>query len=101
MHPVEGEILCRCTNEKVPYFNAFVYLENKTPIGKVDEILGPITEQVRRICQLALCAMGAEARARLVQQLCASLSISTTGFLLPCYAARCTCRCSRSSALTA
>lgn len=62
MHPVEGEILCRCTNEKVPYFNAFVYLENKTPIGKVDEILGPITEQVRRICCIAARAMGAEAR---------------------------------------
>jgi H/ACA ribonucleoprotein complex subunit 1 len=47
MHPCEGEIVCRCTNEKVPYFNAFVYLENKTPIGKVDEILGPVTEMVR------------------------------------------------------
>ena len=47
MHPCEGEMVCRCTNEKVPYFNAPVYLENKTPIGKVDEILGSITEVVR------------------------------------------------------
>jgi len=29
---------------KVPYFNAPIYLENKTQIGKVDEILGPINE---------------------------------------------------------
>jgi H/ACA ribonucleoprotein complex subunit 1 len=30
--------------EKVPYFNAPIYLQNKTAIGKVDEILGPINE---------------------------------------------------------
>ncbi|TPX32708.1 hypothetical protein SmJEL517_g04245 [Synchytrium microbalum] len=29
---------------RIPYFNAPIYLENKTQIGKVDEILGPITE---------------------------------------------------------
>lgn len=28
--------------EKVPYFNAPIYLENKTQIGKVEEIMGPI-----------------------------------------------------------
>ena len=28
----------------MPYFNGFVYLENKTKIGKVDEIFGPTTE---------------------------------------------------------
>jgi H/ACA ribonucleoprotein complex subunit 1 len=27
-----------------PYFNAPIYLENKSSIGKVDEILGPINE---------------------------------------------------------
>jgi rRNA processing protein Gar1 len=34
------------TNDKrkVPYFNAPIYLENKSSIGKVDEILGPINE---------------------------------------------------------
>ena len=42
----QGEIVCRCTNEKVPYFNAGVYLENKTPIGKVDEIFGAVTESM-------------------------------------------------------
>ena len=29
---------------KVPYFNAPIYLQNKSVIGKVDEILGPINE---------------------------------------------------------
>jgi H/ACA ribonucleoprotein complex subunit 1 len=30
--------------DKVPYFNAPIYLQNKSMIGKVDEILGPINE---------------------------------------------------------
>ena len=30
--------------DKVPYFNAGVYLENKRKIGKVDEILGKVTQ---------------------------------------------------------
>lgn len=38
-------MLCQLTMpEKVPYFNAPIYLSNKTQIGKVDEILGPINE---------------------------------------------------------
>ncbi|GMM54335.1 H/ACA snoRNP pseudouridylase subunit [Maudiozyma humilis] len=44
MHPCEGDIVCRSINTKVPYFNAPIYLENKTQIGKVDEILGPLNE---------------------------------------------------------
>ncbi|KAJ1877265.1 H/ACA snoRNP pseudouridylase subunit [Coemansia sp. RSA 1722] len=44
MHACEGEMVCKSTNEKVPYFNAPIFLENKTQIGKVDEILGPINE---------------------------------------------------------
>lgn len=47
MHAAEGEMVCKSTNEKVPYFNAPIFLENKTPIGKVDEIFGPTTEMVR------------------------------------------------------
>ena len=44
-HEVESELLCKWTlNDKVPYFNAGVYLENKRKIGKVDEILGKISE---------------------------------------------------------
>lgn len=41
MHAAEGEMICKSTNEKVPYFNAAIYLQNKTAIGKVDEIFGP------------------------------------------------------------
>jgi len=45
VHAVEGEMLCTSTmRDKVPYFNAPIYLQNKSVIGKVDEILGPINE---------------------------------------------------------
>lgn len=40
----EGDIVCRSINPKIPYFNAPIYLENKTQVGKVDEILGPFNE---------------------------------------------------------
>lgn len=33
---------------QIPYFNAPIFLENKTQIGKVDEILGQINSVVRR-----------------------------------------------------
>ncbi|EAW10791.1 H/ACA ribonucleoprotein complex subunit GAR1/NAF1 [Aspergillus clavatus NRRL 1] len=44
MHACEGEMVCESVNPKIPYFNAPIYLENKTPIGKVDEVLGPINQ---------------------------------------------------------
>lgn len=45
VHAVEEEMLCASTMpDKVPYFNAPIYLQNKSVIGKVDEILGPINE---------------------------------------------------------
>ncbi|KAB8293143.1 hypothetical protein EYC80_007494 [Monilinia laxa] len=44
LHASEGEIVCESINTKIPYFNAPIYLENKTAIGKVDEILGPINQ---------------------------------------------------------
>ncbi|KAI3403013.1 GAR1 [Candida oxycetoniae] len=44
MQACEGDIVCRSTNVKIPYFNAPIYLENKTQVGKVDEILGPLNE---------------------------------------------------------
>ncbi|KAL9713564.1 H/ACA snoRNP pseudouridylase subunit [Leucoagaricus gongylophorus] len=45
VHAVEDEMLCTSTMaDKVPYFNAPIYLQNKSIIGKVDEILGPINE---------------------------------------------------------
>ncbi|KAI4260532.1 MAG: hypothetical protein LQ352_000228 [Teloschistes flavicans] len=44
VHACEGEMVCESVNPKIPYFNAPIYLENKTAIGKVDEILGPINQ---------------------------------------------------------
>ncbi|KAL4797220.1 Gar1/Naf1 RNA binding region-domain-containing protein [Aspergillus venezuelensis] len=44
MHACEGEMVCESVNPKIPYFNAPIYLENKTPIGKIDEVLGPINQ---------------------------------------------------------
>lgn len=42
LHAAEDQMVCKCTNEKVPYFNGRIFLENKAQIGQVDEILGPI-----------------------------------------------------------
>ncbi|KAG2061390.1 Gar1-domain-containing protein [Suillus hirtellus] len=45
MHAVEDEMFCSSLiPDRVPYFNAPIYLQNKSVIGKVDEILGPINE---------------------------------------------------------
>lgn len=45
VHAVEGEMVCTSVNpDKVPWFNAPIYLQNKSVIGKVDEIFGPINE---------------------------------------------------------
>ncbi|KAK4817952.1 hypothetical protein QYF61_003382, partial [Mycteria americana] len=46
MHPCEDDIVCKCKTEenKVPYFNAPVYLDNKEQIGKVDEIFGQLRD---------------------------------------------------------
>jgi H/ACA ribonucleoprotein complex subunit 1 len=45
IHAVEDEMFCSSLmTDKVPYFNAPIYLQNKSVIGNVDEILGPINE---------------------------------------------------------
>ena len=44
MHACEGEMVCESTNPKVPQFNAQMFLENKTAVGKIDEVLGPINQ---------------------------------------------------------
>ena len=44
LHATEGELVCTSINPKIPYFNAPIFLENKTAIGKVDEILGPLNQ---------------------------------------------------------
>merc|ERR1712196_636766 len=43
MHQCEGDMVIKSSLEKIPYFNAPIYLENKEKIGKIDEILGSIT----------------------------------------------------------
>lgn len=47
VRPCEGEVVCKLEHRNVPYFNAFIYLENKTQIGKVEDIFGSITDAVR------------------------------------------------------
>merc|ERR1719272_2605713 len=42
MHNAEDELVMKCTNARIPMFNARVFLDNKEEIGKVDEIFGPI-----------------------------------------------------------
>ncbi|CAI0433142.1 unnamed protein product [Linum tenue] len=44
LHACEGDAVTKLSNEKIPYFNAPIFLQNKTQIGKVDEIFGPINE---------------------------------------------------------
>jgi hypothetical protein len=46
-HPCESQLVCKATNDMIPYFNAGIFLENKQQIGKVDEIFGPMKQYVR------------------------------------------------------
>ncbi|KAI3897058.1 hypothetical protein MKW92_016713, partial [Papaver armeniacum] len=46
LHACEGDAVTKLTHSKIPYFNAPIYLQNKTQIGKVDEIFGPIHESL-------------------------------------------------------
>lgn len=46
LHACEGDAVTKLTNEKIPFFNAPIYMKNMTQIGKVDEIFGPINESV-------------------------------------------------------
>jgi rRNA processing protein Gar1 len=44
-HACENELVCKSLSaDRVPKFGSPIYLENKTQIGQVDEIFGPITE---------------------------------------------------------
>mmetsp|Transcript_31554 Transcript_31554/g.100500 ORF Transcript_31554/g.100500 Transcript_31554/m.100500 type:complete len:178 (-) Transcript_31554:50-583(-) len=42
LHSCEDEMIFKCTNSRVPHFNARIFLENKEELGKIDEIFGPI-----------------------------------------------------------
>jgi H/ACA ribonucleoprotein complex subunit 1 len=54
LHACEGDAVTKLTNEKIPYFNAPIFLQNKTQIGKVDEIFGPINESVSSLTYLSV-----------------------------------------------
>ncbi|TKR82226.1 hypothetical protein L596_015981 [Steinernema carpocapsae] len=43
-HACQGDLVVENSSGKIPYFNAFIYLENKEEIGKVDEIFGGLKE---------------------------------------------------------
>lgn len=47
MHSCEDDLVCKSSIEKLPYFNAPIYFENREQIGKVDEILGGPRDHVR------------------------------------------------------
>lgn len=32
LHDCEGDMVCKSTNDMIPYFNAPIYLENKTQV---------------------------------------------------------------------
>lgn len=42
MHVCEGDYVVRSLLDRVPQFNAFMYLENITQVGKIDEVFGPV-----------------------------------------------------------
>ena len=44
MHSAEGEMVIKLTNSMIPYFNAGIFLENKSKLGKVEEVFGPINK---------------------------------------------------------
>ncbi|XP_035836045.1 putative H/ACA ribonucleoprotein complex subunit 1-like protein 1 [Helianthus annuus] len=52
VHACEEDAVTQLTNEKIPYFNAPIYLPNKTQICKVDEIFGPINEYLVQLMNI-------------------------------------------------
>lgn len=54
VHACEGDAVTKLSQEKIPYFNAPIYLQNKTQIGKVDEIFGAINESVSSSLSLSM-----------------------------------------------
>ncbi|EDQ87410.1 uncharacterized protein MONBRDRAFT_9945 [Monosiga brevicollis MX1] len=44
IQPCEGDLVCKLENRNIPYFNAMIYLENKSEVGKVEDVFGTITD---------------------------------------------------------
>ena len=50
MHPCKEQMVCKAIQkQQVPKFNRRLFLQNKTEVGTVDEILGPVDSFVRQI----------------------------------------------------
>lgn len=50
MHPCQEYVVVKHTlTDRVPIFNRPVYLENKTKIGVIDDVFGPINEYVNKL----------------------------------------------------
>jgi H/ACA ribonucleoprotein complex subunit 1 len=46
LHTCEGDLVCKNTVPDIPYFNAPIFMENKTQLGKIEEIFGSLTDAV-------------------------------------------------------
>lgn len=45
LHSCENDMVVTSTlSAQVPHFNAYIFLENHSPVGRIDEILGPINQ---------------------------------------------------------
>ena len=51
MHGVEGEMVCRLTHVMIPYFNAGIYLENKSKSRVTLEEIEEISEPPKELFQ--------------------------------------------------
>ncbi len=56
-HPCEGEAVCKLTNEKVPYFNAPIYLENITQV-RCSSCAPTLCARLRHVLVAVVTALG-------------------------------------------
>jgi hypothetical protein len=52
LHTAESDLVIKSTHADIPKFNSMLYFQDKSEIGKVDEIFGPINEVVRPLYDL-------------------------------------------------
>ena len=45
-HDCEGALVCESLIDKVPYFNAPIFTESKSQIGKIEEVFGRVNSVV-------------------------------------------------------
>ena len=54
MHTAESDLVIKSSHADIPKFNSMLYFQDKSEIGKIDEIFGPINEVVSLPNYLAL-----------------------------------------------